>query len=330
MKKYLLMACALVAGAFAFNSCGSSDDDDAPKTNLTTPKYAEHAYKFVFSDTPIQEGETSTKELELNNPYVAQAEFTEGGLFVGKIDQKIVPNGSKLRRIATVKDMGDTEFVWVMGAYTVKVEGNVINLIVADGELTFTITADNGNTTSITLNASQLAEVVNLNAQEMKVVANDNVDGDLCRTWKVVKTNLIYTPYENGKAKAAVAKSFNGANLKEISDYLYDEQDLDIRDELLKHGNSIEKVAFTKRGSFAIDFGQSISMGDWSWTDKSKGVFSYTWYEDDMENDFDGDGATVRFDGNNCVLVLNGKVRESANNKEYTVFLQFTMQAPAQ
>lgn len=324
MKKYLLMACALVAGAFAFNSCGSSDDD-APKTNFTTPKYAEHAYKFVFSDTPIQEGETSTKELELNNPYVAQAEFTEGGLFVGKIDKKLVPNGSKLHRIATVKNMGDTEFVWVMGAYTVKVEGNVINLIVAGGELTFTITADNGNTTSITLNASQLAEVVNLNAQEMKVVANDNVDGDLCRTWKVLKTNLIYTPYEDGKAKPAVAKSFNGANLKEISDYLYDVQDLDVRDELLKHGNSIEKVAFTKRGSFAIDFGQSISMGDWSWTDKSKGVFSYTWYEDDMENDFDGDGATVRFDGNYCVLVLNGKVRESANNKEYTVFLEFTM-----
>lgn len=324
MKKYLLMACALVAGAFAFNSCGSSDDD-APKTNFTTPKYAEHAYKFVFSDTPIQEGETSTKELELNNPYVAQAEFTEGGLFVGKIDKKLVPNGSKLHRIATVKNVGDTEFVWVMGAYTVKVEGNVINLIVAGGELTFTITADNGNTTSITLNASQLAEVVNLNAQEMKVIANDNVDGDLCRTWKVLKTNLIYTPYEDGKAKPAVSKSFNGANLKEISDYLYDVQDLDVRDELLKHGNSIEKVAFTKRGSFAIDFGQSISMGDWSWTDKSKGVFSYTWYEDDMENDFDGDGATVRFDGNYCVLVLNGKVRESANNKEYTVFLEFTM-----
>ncbi|MBR1446229.1 MAG: hypothetical protein IJ586_04010 [Alloprevotella sp.] len=324
MKKYLFMVCALALGALTFNSCGSDSDDDAPATNLPQPKLVGSAQKFVFLDQPAtQNGVQLDKP---SNLYIERAEFSEGGVFVGKVNKTIIPANSKFRRIRT-EAVGDIEFEWVIGDYTVSAEGN---FIVNGGEFVFTVNSAQGNTASVTLTVPQILQAVTLFGNELKIMANGTTEGNLCRTWKVVKTNLLYTPYENGKPGTNVAKSWNHANLKEISDYLYNEQNLDIRDDLLKHGDAIEKIVFTKRGSFAIDFGDDICMGDWKWQNQSNGTFSYTWYEDDMENPFDGEGATVRFDGNNCVLVLNGNVKESSNNKRYQVFLTFTMQAPQQ
>ncbi|MBP3773901.1 MAG: hypothetical protein ILA34_00955 [Bacteroidaceae bacterium] len=311
MKKQLLIAAALVFGAFTLSSCGGDSNNDGKKTKFEEPAMTASAKKLTaFSSSEIE-----------------SIELTESGNYSARVKRSLLTPKAEAKPFVKAAEDADDELVYVIGVYKVGADGTIT--LVDLGTLTIT---GSGSNVSFSLTTTGGTEVSGT-ATSAAVVGSDETTTNLCRDWKVIRTDFRYEEFDaTGKAKTPVGAQFPNAkyktanNLRDMGEWLLETHEVDIMEELAAK-ESIEKITFTQRGTFMIEFGSTEHFeGNWNWQNKTAGTFSYKWNDESMETNFDNGLGSVKFDGSYAVLTLQGDIEENSNGTTYKVQLKLTLQ----
>lgn len=290
MKKHFFLMALMAIAPLALISCGDDDDESAestPKVNLSTPAYKDNAAKFTIDNVPTK---LNGKDILLTG-----LEFTESGYYL-----------ITYREAAAATRTDNFDLSYYMSKYIMSSESDYT---LSDfGHVK--IAGKSGN--------NYLLLVKSAGEEEFEVPAtpwNGNVKPGtetdyLCRTWTITNTRLMGTVMNNGKT-IKLGRDFPGeCDLNQIIDYAK-EQGANITDYI--DDNSIVKgVTFTEKGTYLLNFNRSTyDVGEWRWTDMTKGLLSYTWNNPtEMGNPLESGIAQVAFANNECKLTLKSTVSE--------------------
>ena len=311
MKKYFFFLSMMAVG-MAFTAC-STDGDDVTVQNESATSSSAPALSTI-SVEPL------TLKFTDDAPF-KEVTLTESHKAI--ITKRGVAAGAKTRA-------GEAEEVkdeYIVGSYTFDGIKNIYTILDDKGEDYFTMemkSKETGKKTTVKIHLMSGSEIEEFegDAEVKEKVASDDVTKKLCREWKVVSTRIRH--HDGVTAVKQFDDPAEAADLNAILDYAKTVATLN---EELEKGTVITSIEFVGDGKFCFYFKNGNHyIGEWSWTDRSKGYIDYEWDSEEMGNKFMKDGEAI-FDVRTYktvkyyVLTLAATIKEK--DKTYQVELSF-------